>query len=106
MSQVDTVKSEVKDGLKGFTIASNMVLIECEQDVDTYGQLKVIQKVDKYKRFSRSGWVRQIGEDVKDCGLNLNDKVFFESYAGNDVDFGDKPYKIITPEMVLCVIDS
>lgn len=44
------------------------------------------------------------GEDVKELGLSVGDKVLFGKYSGDEVEVDDVEYKIIKDDEVLAVI--
>ena len=45
------------------------------------------------------------GEDLKDLGIKIGDKVIFVKYGGDEVKVDGVKYKIITPEDILAVIE-
>lgn len=96
--------STIVEGLN-FKIADNKVLVECEKDKDTYDvQGFTLYKPEKYKRYAKWGWIRQIGQDVK-SEAKIGDKVLFEAYSGQDLDLNGKEYKVIVIDNIHCKIE-
>jgi chaperonin GroES len=61
---------------------------------------------DSAKEKKAEGEVMAIGdgEEVKELGLNVGDRVLFGKYSGDDVELEDIEYKILKEEDVLAVI--
>jgi len=100
MNEIDTIKA-VASNYAGFEVAPDKVLVELEQDKDYYeGKIKLI-KADEFKRYSRTGWVRQIGLNlINKVDFRLDDRVVFECYAGSDLELDKKDYKVIADKYI------
>ena len=103
MNDISGVKAGDNDS---FEIAPNKVLIECEQDKEVFDSAIKLYKAETYKRYSKCGIVKQVGKDVvlEDC--KVGDKVYYDAYAGTDVDFGGREFKIILPDHILCKVEN
>jgi len=88
------------EGGQVFEVRGSRVLIECESDGDTYGS--GIIKPEDYKRYSKWGTVRQIGNECKFNDVSIGDRVCYDCYSGQDIELNGVDFKIINPDNILC----
>lgn len=107
MSETALPASVLKmDDGKEFVTKGERVLIECKED-DDFFQNSTLLKPDTYKKYARSGWIRQFGDALKadDYEFIVGDQVYFNAYTGIDIDIDKKHYKLISPDELLCKVE-
>ena len=83
-----------------FRVINNKILIETIKDGDTYEASIILIKPETVKKYSRSGYIRQIGVEVE--GFDAGDKVHYMAYEGCDIEMNKIDYKILIPGNILC----
>lgn len=89
---------------QSFHVENNRLLIECIKDKDVYDSTIFLIKPETAKMYARTGYIRQIGDDVKsDYPFIIGSKVHYLPYEGVDLDLDGKDMKILIPENLLAV---
>ena len=93
---------------QSFHVENNRILVECIPDKDTYSASIVLIKPETVRLYSRTGFVRQLGQTVnlKKFPLGIGAKVHYTAYEGQDLELNKKDMKILIPDNLLCVEEN
>lgn len=80
------------------------ILIECgtEKSVSTSG---IVIPESAKEEYPAEGKIVEVGPDVKSDKLTVGTRILFSKFAGDDVELGGLPFKIVREESVSAYID-